>query len=150
MFIFETTDFLTLTNLKSRALVAVFSYSAMTVYRTFTIFSTIVLQILATVRNLRAPILADIPTQIHLAIAGLSSESFTVSWVTQQKYEYPIVEYGMSQSNLTLKANTTSSSQYHFNGYTSGYIHHAVLPKKLAPSTTYYCKQQLFLSFNIL
>lgn len=78
---------------------------------------------------------ADIPTQVHISLAGQDSNgnanSMAVSWNTKGQTKTSLVKYGTSSGVYTSSASGLSSAYY------ETYNHHVVLGT-LSPSTVYY------------
>ncbi|EQC41203.1 hypothetical protein SDRG_01179 [Saprolegnia diclina VS20] len=79
----------------------------------------------------------ETPSQVHLAIAGDDFSGMAFSWVTPTA-SASSVKYGRDAAALDGRATaTTPSAQYTFCNYTSGYLHHVVVPT-LSPRSTYF------------
>lgn len=78
---------------------------------------------------------ADLPTQVHIALAGQTPEgdsnSMAISWHTEGTTPTSTVKYGTSSGVYSNTASGVSKAYY------ETYNHHAVLGA-LAPATTYY------------
>ncbi|KAH9150309.1 hypothetical protein AeRB84_006622 [Aphanomyces euteiches] len=76
------------------------------------------------------------PQQIHIAIGGVDSAGMTISWVSSRQGDSR-VKYGPSPTELVYETKATEpAKQYQYCKYTSGYMHHVLLPS-LVPNTTY-------------
>lgn len=74
----------------------------------------------------------DIPSQIHIAVAGEKSELISVVWNTQGSTESSIVKYGTSSGEYQMQSRGSSSSYY------ETFQHKVLLEGPLVPSTLYY------------
>ncbi|KAH9885029.1 Metallo-dependent phosphatase-like protein [Xylariomycetidae sp. FL2044] len=80
------------------------------------------------------PVDLTTPFQQRLAISG--PNSMAVGWNTYEQLEQSCVQYGTSDSNLTLQACSTTSATYP----TSRTFSNTVILPDLTPATTYYYK----------
>lgn len=78
---------------------------------------------------------SDVPTQIHIALAGRASsgdaDGMAVSWNTKHRTTSSTVRYGRRPGVYTERATGSASAYY------ETYNHHVVLPS-LLPGTRYY------------
>ena len=91
---------------------------------------------------------AEQPQQVHIAFAGATTDSVAVSWTTDANTTRSSVMFGVvgGGAELLAEGNTTSYTFYAGGAvkgyaqhvYTSGTIHHTVLPA-LQPATQYWC-----------
>jgi hypothetical protein len=75
-----------------------------------------------------------ISSQVHVSAVG--EKHMRVSWVTDDKHEPSVVEYGKASRNYTMSA-TGDHTSYRYFLYSSGRIHHVTIGP-LEPSTVYY------------
>jgi len=80
------------------------------------------------------------PEQIHIAVTEIEDE-MTITWITPQNADSPMVLYGTSPNQLTeqVLAYSANNHYYFLPIYTSGAIQYALL-KGLKMDTTYYYK----------
>mmetsp|Transcript_11527 Transcript_11527/g.18813 ORF Transcript_11527/g.18813 Transcript_11527/m.18813 type:complete len:475 (+) Transcript_11527:44-1468(+) len=74
---------------------------------------------------------STLPSQVHIALAGQSSQGMAISWSTVVNTATSTVEYGTESGNLEYSATGTSTAYWET-------LHHHVVIDQLTPSTTYY------------